>query len=65
LRVGETLQSKHAFEQFAAKHGVKVHAFHADNAPFGAKEFTDDLDLKGQDITYSGTGAHHQNGIAE
>jgi len=65
LWVGETLQWKHAFEQFAAEHGVKVHAFHADNAPFGAKEFTDDLDLKGQDITYSGTGAHHQNGIAE
>ena len=35
--------TKHAFERFAAEHGVKIHAYRADNAPFGAKEFTDDL----------------------
>jgi hypothetical protein len=65
LRVGDTLQTKHAFERFAAEHGVKIHAYRADNAPFGAKQFTDDLDARNQRITYSGTGAHHQNGVAE
>jgi hypothetical protein len=65
LRVGDTLRTKHAFERFAAEHGVKIRAYRADNAPFGAKEFIDDLAARGQDITYSGTGAHHQNGVAE
>ena len=34
-------------------------------APFGAQEFTADLARKHQTLTYSGTGAHHQNGVAE
>ena len=65
LQVGDTLRSKHAFEQFAAEHGVTIHAYRADNAPFGAQEFTADLARKHQTLTYSGTGAHHQNGVAE
>ena len=39
--------------------------YHANNVPFGYDEFTDDLDCRGQTITYSGVGAHHQNGVAE
>jgi hypothetical protein len=65
LRVGETLQTKHAFERFAMEAGVKIKRYRADNVPFGAREFTDDLDLQGQTISYSGSGAHHQNGVAE
>jgi len=65
LKVGDTLQTKLAFERFAAEHGVKVKAYHADNVPFAAAEFTADLDAKGQSIDYLGTGAHHQNGVAE
>ena len=65
LKVHDTLRSKHAFERFAAEHGVKIKSYRADNAPFAAKEFQADLDAKGQTITYSGTGAHFQNGVAE
>jgi hypothetical protein len=67
LRVGETLVGKHAFEQFAADHGVTIRAYRADNAPFAAKEFLNDLEQHEpkQMITYSGSGAHHQNGVAE
>ena len=65
LKIGETLQTKRAFERFAAECGVTVKSYRADNAPFAAKEFTADLDAKGQTIDYSGTGAHHQNGVAE
>ena len=65
LRIGETLQGKTAFEQFADSAGVKIKHYRADNAPFGAKEFRDNLELSGQTIDYSGVGAHHQNGVAE
>jgi hypothetical protein len=65
LRVGETLRAKHSFEKFAASHGVKISGFRADNVPFAASEFVADLESKGQAIDYSGTGAHHQNGVAE
>jgi hypothetical protein len=64
LRVGETLRAKQAFE-FAAQHGVRVCSYHADNVPFSAQEFIDHLEQQDQTIIYSGTGAHHQNGIAE
>jgi hypothetical protein len=37
LRVGETLVGKHAFEQFAADHGVTIRAYRADNAPLCCK----------------------------
>jgi hypothetical protein len=65
LRVGETLRAKRAFEQFAAQHGVRVRNYHADNVPFSAQEFIDHLEQQDQTIIYSGTGAHHQNGVAE
>ena len=65
LSAGETVRAKHAFEQKAASYGVNVKAYRADNMPFKAQKFVDDLKLKGQGITYSGTGAHHQNGVAE
>ena len=65
LKTGETLRAKHAFERFAAEHGVTIKAYRADNVPFAAKEFIADLEAKRQDVTYSGTGAHFQNGVAK
>lgn len=65
LRTGEILQGKRAFEAFAEQHVVTIKNYHADNAPFNSQEFKDDLRLKGQDISFSGVGAHHQNGVAE
>jgi hypothetical protein len=65
LRAGETVIAKRAFEQDSATMGVKVKHYRADNVPFGSAEFVADLLANNQTITYSGTGAHHQNGIAE
>ena len=65
LRVGETLQGKHKFEDFAGDYGVRIRSYHADNHPFRAQEFMEDLDLQEQTITFSGVGAHHANGVAE
>jgi hypothetical protein len=65
LRVGETLVAKHHFESIAREWGHSVKKYHADNAPFQAEEFVRDCTNQNQKISYSGVGAHHQNGVAE
>jgi hypothetical protein len=65
LTAGETLRAKKSFEQFASSVGVSLQRFHADNVPFNSKEFRRNLETNGQPIVFSGTGAHHQNGVAE
>ena len=65
LRVGETLRGKHDFERFASLHGVKIRRYRADNQPFDSAEFRDDIELQDQELDFSGTGAHFQNGVAE
>jgi len=64
LRSGDTLCSKIKFESFASSCGVRL-SFRADNFPFASQEITEHLLACGQEIDYSGFGAHHQNGIAE
>jgi transposase InsO family protein len=61
----ETLKSKLAFEKFAASHGVSIKHYHADNGRFKDNLFMNSIEEKGQTISFSGVGAHHQNGIAE
>jgi hypothetical protein len=61
----ETLDAKHAFERFANSHGVTVKHYHADNGRFAEKLFINDIEAKGQSISYCGVNAHFQNGIAE
>jgi hypothetical protein len=65
LRVGETLKTKHNFEKFASDNGVHITRYHADNAPFGARNFRADLEIQIQELSLSGVGAHHQNDITE
>jgi hypothetical protein len=65
LRIGETLKGKHNFECFAKQFDIKIKHYHDDNAPFGANEFKSDIANQDQELTFSGVGAHHQNGVAE
>jgi hypothetical protein len=65
LLVGETLQGKNRFEKGSAQFDMKIKSFRADNAPFDAAEFKNDLENKGQTISFSGVGSHHQNGAAK
>ena len=58
-------KGKHDFERFAKLHGVKIQRYRADNHPYNSAEFRDDIALQEQDIDFSGTGAHFQNGVAE
>ena len=65
LGAGETLQTKHAFERFAEQFNIKIRGYRADNHPFDAAEFKEDIDIQNQRLDFSGVGAHFQNGVAE
>ena len=47
------------------QHGFRIKIYHSDNGVFCSAEFKADLHCKKQVIDSSGTGAHHQNGVAE
>lgn len=61
----ETLEAKAAFEHHAEMFGVKIIHYHADNGRFAKKVWKEDIERKFQTLTFSGVGAHHQNGRAE
>jgi hypothetical protein len=57
--------AKRMFERESMSNGVKIRGYHADNVPFNSMEWKNDINGKNQELTLSGTGAHHQNGIAK
>ena len=61
----ETIDAKEAFERYAAQHGVSVHHYHGDNGRFQDNDWTRHLAKHGQTMSFSGVGAHFQNGVAE
>ena len=61
----ETLKAKETFERYAAIRGVMVKHYHADNGRFADRGFINHVRDKGQTISFCGTNAHHQNGVAE
>ena len=65
LNSAQTVQAKQAFEAEAKRYGVTIKHYHADNGLFRTKPFEQDIEKKGQTLTFAGVGAHHQNGIAE
>ena len=65
LGTAKTLQAKARFEREAALNGVKVKSHHTDNGVFTSQEFVKHVHDNDQRLTFSGVGAHHQNGVAE
>ena len=63
--VDETVLVKHAFERFAASHGVVIRHYHADNERFADSKWRKDCSSKGQTLTFCGVNAHFQNGVTE
>ena len=61
----ETVDAKHAFERFAAEHGVRIAHYHCDNGRFADSLFRQACEAQGQKLTFCGVNAHFQNGIAE
>ena len=65
LGAGETLVGKHAFESLLGTFGFSIQSLHGDNDIFTSYAFKEDCKNKGQTISFSGSGAHQQNGIVE
>ena len=65
LGTSDTIQSKLRFEREAASAGVTVQSYCTDNGVYTSKDILDALSKEGQDIRFSGIGAHHQNGVSE
>jgi hypothetical protein len=65
LRALDTIRGKRLFERNARSCGVSISSYRGDNGIFSSKEFRDELLSLDQSITFSGVGAHHQNGVAE
>jgi hypothetical protein len=61
----ETLLANRAYEKVLKQAGRTALHYHADNGRFTDKGFHKDINDKGQEITFCGVGAHHQNGIIE
>jgi hypothetical protein len=61
----ETLQAKWDFESFAESCCVTIQQYHADNGRFVEAAWKNDVLEQRQGLTFSGVGAHHQNGRAE
>jgi hypothetical protein len=65
LRASDTLRGKQQFEHFAAEFDISIKKFHTDNGVFRSDEFMANIHSNGQKISFSGVGAHHQNGVAK
>lgn len=60
-----TVASKHAFEADCRRHDVHVRHYRADNGAFATQKFRAAVASAGQSMSFSGVGAHFQNGLAE
>ena len=61
----DTIESKHAFEQFALSHGLTIKKYRADNGAFNTLVFKEAIIAANQSINFCAAYAHHQNAIAE
>jgi hypothetical protein len=52
LNSAQTVQAKQAFEAEAKRHGVTIKHYHADNRLFRTKPFEQDIEKKGQILSY-------------
>ena len=61
----DTVQAKLHFERAADESGVVIQSYHTDNGVFTSAQFLEELLQNQQTIRFSGSGAAHQNGVAE
>jgi hypothetical protein len=52
-------------ERLAIEEGIHIRHYHADNGVFASDAFKHDCKFYSQKLSFSGVGAHHQNGVAE
>jgi hypothetical protein len=65
LGLVDTINSKETLEWEYRRAMVSIKNFHTDNGTFKANAFIEHCNKRQQTISFSGVGAHHQNGVAE
>ena len=65
LSSSDTIKAKLHFERDAYEDGVIIQSYHTNNGVFTSEQFMTDLLEHKQTIRFSGSGAAHQNGVAE
>ncbi len=65
LTSSKTIDAKHAFERFAAEHGMRIMHYHCDNGRFVDSMFHKGCKAQQQQLTFCGVNAHFQDGITE
>jgi transposase InsO family protein len=65
LTASTTIRGKQIIEAEATDLGFKIQSYHSDNGVFASQEFKGHCASLGQSMSFSGPGAHHQNGISE
>ncbi|KAL7478027.1 hypothetical protein ACHAW6_003813, partial [Cyclotella cf. meneghiniana] len=65
LNAADTIRGKLLLEREAAEVGIQIKALHSDNGVFNSEDFRQHCDSYRQRLSFSGVGAHHQNGVAE
>ena len=61
----KTICSKQVLECLAFDEGIYIVRFHSDDGVFASAAFRADCESKSQQLSFSGIGTHHQNGVAE
>jgi len=61
----QTLDGKQKFQRFMRSLGIHVKSYRADNGVLATKDFTQNIKVNNQNNTFSSTGVHFQNGVAE
>ncbi len=61
----EIITSKSCLEALANNKTINIKSFHTNNQIFASSAFKEDCTSKQQKLTFSGVGAHHQNGVAK
>ena len=61
----ETIKSAQRLESMARQENIKVKKYHSDNGIFAKTAFKTHCESQQQEFSFSGVGAHHQNGVAE
>ena len=65
LGAEDTIRAKLEFERFALSCDVSIRGYRTDNGIFTKLDFMREIADNHQNLTVSGVGAHHQNGVAE
>jgi hypothetical protein len=61
----QTIKSAQHLDSMAKQENIKVKKYHSDKRIFASTAFKNHCESQQQEFSFSGVGAHHQNGVAK